>query len=157
MKKLSGFTLMELMVVIAIILSLSIAITATLSVSFEKAKKGKATAEMAEIATACKMYYKDTGAWPLYIRSLFDTYYYYGYNPYGQQGSWVYFDVSKWKGPYLMTFKTYSEIKDPWGYTYEIFRDTSEPNVKLYVRSPGSNPSDATKRLKVLVHRFKKP
>lgn len=159
MKKLSGFTLMELMVVISIILLLSIAITATLSVSFEKAKRGKAIAEMAEIATACKMYYKDTGAWPDHIaRLLSEVTVAYGYNQYGVI-SYAAFDISKWKGPYLMTFikmGAWKEVLDPWNKNYLLSLNTLEPNRKLYVVSSGGS-TDPSKQLKVLVHKFKKP
>lgn len=144
---------MELMIVIAITLLLAVSITATLSISTEKGRKTKAMAEMAEIATACKMYYKDTGTWPHSIWFLinYPNYTpYFGYNQYGQR--WEYFDKSKWKGPYLQIF---NYPKDPWNKNYLIHLDTSESPYRLYVYASGSAPGGFTEALKVFIHKFR--
>ncbi len=61
----AGFTLIELIVVIAIIAVLSAIIAPSAFMAIEKAKIARATDDMRAIKTAVMSYYTDTGLWPL--------------------------------------------------------------------------------------------
>lgn len=143
-----GFTLMELMIVIAIIMILAGAIIAKIGSGTEKAMVARATAEMEEIASAERAFYSDTGYW-CYFDSwgsptdntndpglISKDYIRWVIGPTGN----YYTDPiilnivkSRWKGPYL-------EAKewplDPWGkWRYRLYYDA---NVKaLGVICPG--------------------
>jgi len=134
MNRIRGFTLMEVMIVVAIIIIIAAAFTATMSSSQQKAMEAKAKAEMAEMATACKMYFKDTGAWPYWIEHLYQEPAIYGgnrgCNQYGHVNQ--YYLPDKWKGPYLQVFE---KPRSPWEGFYYIWRDTGSNPYKLYIRT----------------------
>ena len=64
-KSKKGFTLIELIVVIAIIAVLSAIIAPSAFMAIEKAKIARATSDMRAIKTGAMAYYTETGSWPL--------------------------------------------------------------------------------------------
>jgi general secretion pathway protein G len=115
MKKETGFTLVELMVVVIIIGALVAMVTPRLTGRGEQAKRATARADIeANIATALKLYELDTGAFPTTsqgVKALFQK---------PASGG-----LSKnWNGPYLE-----KEPIDPWGNEYQY-------------RSPGQKRAD---------------
>lgn len=109
MKK--SFTLVELIVVIAIIAILSAIIAPNAFKAIEKAKISRAIAEFKSMKTATLSFYSDTGSWPL------------------SAGGWVRVEASGlmsntnnwpgWDGPYLEN----NVSTHPWGgiYWLEVF------------------------------------
>ena len=89
-KFLTGFTLIELMVVIAIIGILGVVITPVVRKAIIKAKAARMVAEMKVIGDAVNVYNPDTGQWPIF--------HYISNNP-----SSLLSDpgVAGWDGPYL--------------------------------------------------------
>lgn len=140
MKNKTGFTLMELMIVIAIIIILAGAVVARLGGASEKAKEAKAKAEIEEIASACRSFHADTGGWPKEMKDLFvvptAVWDEIGHNldSYNQ---------SDWKGPYISRYGP-QELIDPWGQNYQL-----KTNSTIWV---SCGPSHAT--IQILVHRF---
>jgi len=169
-----GFTLMELMIVIAIIMILAGAIVARVSTGGEKAKIAKATSEMNEIASACRSFYSDTGYWP-YANSfnadsdggLIDkshiTHVIADSGTATSAGSVITTVKNLWKGPYIEAFEW---PMDPWKtYHYDLYYHYSSGTYKaLYVLSYGPNASGDSwdwttgkpggDNIMVLVHRF---
>jgi general secretion pathway protein G len=90
MKK--GFTLIELMVVIAIIGILGVVITPVVGKAIQKAKAAKAIAAIGSVTLACEMYYMDTGQYAEeYSFSAGPTYHRLSTDP----------TVTGWDGPYI--------------------------------------------------------
>jgi prepilin-type N-terminal cleavage/methylation domain-containing protein len=102
-----AFTLIELIVVIAIIAVLASVIAPSAFRSIEKAKISRATVDMKAIKTAAMAFYSDTGAWPL--RGIDDDSRSSGKgfvtddDGYGNP-------VPGWDGPYLQKWSV-----NPWG------------------------------------------
>lgn len=74
MKTPKGFTLIELMVVIAIIGVLSSVVLASLNSARAKGRDAKRKAEMVSIQTALEMYYLDNNAYPIAISGTWNGY-----------------------------------------------------------------------------------
>ena len=146
MKKTMGFTLIELMIVIAIIMILAGALVARVSVAGDKAKIARATAEVGELAAACRAFYADTTCWPQNITQVTGTSASSGYNEIGDIESFV---GDKYQGPYIDVETDNPYIRDPWNEVYKIYK--SDEN-KLYA-SAGPKHED----IKVLVHVFSEP
>ena len=142
-----GFTLIELMMVIAIIMILSGAIVARVSVSKGKAKLAKARAEIEEIATACRAFYMDTDLWPKKTGQLTNKP--VADNGYNDDMDLKPFGANTWKGPYLEVETPTSYPKDPWGNPYAIDNDAAKR--KLYVTAGGEHTD-----INVLVHIYNK-
>jgi general secretion pathway protein G len=161
-KGIAGFTLMELMIVIAIIIILSGAIVSRVSTSGERAKVGKATAEVEELATACRAYYADTGVWPgndISVLLSAPNPAPQGLDEYGKAAT----GDSPSKSPYLEV-ATGTTLLDPWKKPYQLTITTINGASFLYVISNGPNGnSDGINNstgkvnpddIAVLVHRF---
>lgn len=143
MRRDRGFTLMELMIVMAIIMILAGAIVVRLSTSTQGAKIAKATKECEEIATAIKNFYLDTGGWPgdKYYTNAGDA----GlltapessdhiHNDKGDLQSVENFPNYNWNGPYLETEKM---PIDPWGNGYGVY--TKVKALVVYSVGPNGN------------------
>lgn len=80
--KTSGFTLIELMIVIAIIGLLSSMVSVSLSYARIKARDARRISDLAQIRTALELYYSDHGTYPpIYNNSNYNiNAYYYSFN-----------------------------------------------------------------------------
>jgi len=98
----SGFSLLEILIVIAIILILAGSLTPLLSSSKADARTAKVKADLDAIKSAANMCFADTGFWPAE----------------GNTGADITTDVSAfvgWAGPYIDDWR-----EDPWGRKYAI-------------------------------------
>ena len=100
MKQRRGFTLVELMVVIAIIGLLATVVTVSVITKMEEANVGKVKADMKGLKDAMKLYKINMGSWPRNLNELFTA-------P-ANAGR-------RWKGPYLD-----EQPRDPWGGEYTL-------------------------------------
>lgn len=117
-----GLTLIELMIVIAILAILASIATPMFARNRLIAQKGKVVAELDSIRTAAEMYRKDTDQWV----------------PVGNSGDGLVADngVEGWKGPYMYEWKN-----DPWDNPYEIF-DNGTSSIRRWVGSRGPTGGD---------------
>lgn len=143
-----GFTLMELMIVIAIIMILAGAIVARVSTTGERAKVAKAKAECEEIASACRAFNLDTGLWPIDFDGLIKS-----ATTKGNNEEYVSTDITSipgasWEGPYLETEKEEVPL-DPWGQPYQLKYDNGPPH-KLYVRAGTAHEDDVYRLVHLL-------
>lgn len=100
--KINGFTLIEILLVVAIIGALAAMVVPRLTGRSEKAKAATAKADIrANIATALKMYEIDIGGFPTTEEGL---------TALQKQPS----DASAWSGPYIERVPI-----DPWGRPYQ--------------------------------------
>lgn len=108
----AGFTLVELMVVIAILGLLSTLVAVSVVSSMGKAKGEKVRADIESVGAACKMYYLDTSVWPESLEDLLQS---------SEEG---------WNGPYIE--KGMKALRDPWKrpYVYE-YRGSGTPPYLL--------------------------
>jgi len=103
-----GFTLIELILVIAIIAILAGAMVPLINTSREAARFAKVAADLDSIKTAAVMLHSDTGKWPAA----------------GKDGSVTGITnntpgFTGWDGPYLDRWAT-----DPWTFPYQIYNGT---------------------------------
>lgn len=100
--KMLGFTLIEILLVVAIIAALAAMVVPRLTGRSEKAKAATAKADIrANIATAIKMYEIDMGSFPTTEQGL---------GALAVAPS----DAAAWSGPYIERKPT-----DPWGHPYQ--------------------------------------
>lgn len=100
--KMSGFTLIEILLVVAIIAALAAMVVPRLTGRSEKAKSATAKADIrANIATAIKMYEIDIGSFPTTEQGL------------GALAT-APSDAASWSGPYIER-----KPNDPWGRPYQ--------------------------------------
>jgi len=99
----SGFTLLELLVVLGIIVMLATFVAPQVLRYLGKARSDTARAQISAITTALELYALDTGSYPSQQQGL---------NALMQQPP----DAAKWKGPYL---KKAEGLQDPWGHAYQ--------------------------------------
>ena len=124
----SSFTLIELIVVIAIIGILAAIIAPNAFKAIEKAKISKVCGDLKSIKTAVGALYSDTGRWGLPDNTKID-------NPYGQW--WVRISESQlvnndenyagWDGPYLES----SISEHPWGGPYALWAEDQDRGSQL--------------------------
>jgi len=100
----ASFTLIELLIVIAIIAILIGAMVPVISVTRKDARFTKVMADMEAIKKASQMYHIDTGQWPPAVTAI------RGFNS-------NYNGVAGWNGPYLDD----ESASDPWGNNYGIW------------------------------------
>ncbi len=126
-----GFTLMELMVVIAIIVLLAGIMTPNVAKRLERAKMTKAEADISAIEGAIAMYENDTGTYPPGGIDFLET------CLTGRDGStgWDPADEPNWHGPYIKGIE-----KDSWGEKYIYIKNTKPPVSTTYPVGVGSTP-----------------
>ena len=114
----SGFTLLELILVIAIIVVLAGAMLPVFNITRQEAKEAKAKADLDNIKTAAMMFKGDTNSWP----------------PVGTDGSGLVNNsgVSGWDGPYLTEW-----AKDPGNVSY-VIAACGTGNLSLCANSTGT-------------------
>ncbi|GMR19177.1 MAG: hypothetical protein BMS9Abin34_307 [Patescibacteria group bacterium] len=123
-----GFTLIEVLVVVAILAILSALVLVAVSGQFEKTKIVGATSDAATLKIATQLYFKDMGFYPPdtwrgadpgFTQSL--PYYPDGYSesvPYDDSylpSNWQDIVAQNWQGPYLGEWPD----KTPWGGEYD--------------------------------------
>ncbi len=105
-----SFTLIELLIAIAIVAILAGAMMPIFNITRQEAKEAKALAEMGAIKMASMMLHYDTGVWPLGEGQIMNV-----------NGSGLIDNlqlgliIPDWAGPYLDEWHV-----DPWGVSYRI-------------------------------------
>ncbi|MEW6743477.1 MAG: prepilin-type N-terminal cleavage/methylation domain-containing protein [Planctomycetota bacterium] len=125
----AGFTLIEMIVVIAIIISLAGVIVPVISGELEDAKQARAVADVNRIATAIGQYIKDTGYLPTGNKGQDKYHWLYSYGDQPSSNDFASgpgthlrrflemndFGGKDWKGPYAGDIGP-----DPWGRAYIV-------------------------------------
>lgn len=152
MRSNKGFTLMELMIVIAIMMILAGAVVARISVSTEKAKIAKAKSDLDQIAAGCRAFNMDTDAWPYSNVGILGP----KANVVAKTGAGV--EVAgatlttlrdtNWKGPYIE-----ADVwpKDPWETDYKWNADANKVTISSWGPDKDAGAAD---NIVVVVHRF---
>ncbi len=114
-----GFTLLELMVVVAIIMVLSGVVTAVVINKIEEAKHSRAVADREGFESALDTFYLHNSRYPTTEEGLQAL----RVKPQGE-------DLPKWNGPYLKK----AVPQDPWGndYIYKCPGDHNPDSYDLY-------------------------
>ena len=110
----SGFTLIEIMLVVVIISILAAMVVPRLAGRTEEARRKRAAVDVANIENAVGLYELDTGKYPSQLADLFHA-----------PGD---LPESSWKGPYL---RKRTKPTDPWGHDY-VYRAPGEHNPEDY-------------------------
>jgi len=113
-----GFTLIEIMVVIAIIGLLATLVVQSLRGATDKAKRTKAMADIAELKTALDRYYIDNGSYPTSDQGLTAL-----VTPSGQGTQATNYE----EGGYIRRIPS-----DPWGNQYVYQSDGNNYTLKSY-------------------------
>jgi general secretion pathway protein G len=120
----AGYTLLELLVVMAILALLTAFATPQLMGYFSKAKTQSAQLQIENINTALELYYMENGSYPsndIGLKALIED------TP----------EAPHWNGPYLKRAKS---LLDPWGHPYQY----SVKNGSYEVYSLGANGKAST-------------
>lgn len=117
-KRLRGFTLIELIVVIALIAVLAAVVAPNLLGKAGKAKVKSATVQVEKIGNAVELYRLETGRYPEKLDDLIDQ-------PEG---------LDNWNGPYM---RKHSQLLDPWG--HEIVIETPGEHGSFDIISYGAD------------------
>ncbi len=124
MKKDTGFTFIETLIVLAIIMILSAGIGVSGSAYIERSKKSTAIKEISIFSNALYTYYLDCGRFPSEHQGL--------------QALWVkptlYPIPSNWNGPYVNR----EPSTDPWGGEY-AYSDDNEAGLPFSIMSAGAD------------------
>ena len=112
MKKVSGFTLVELLIVIVIIGLLGSLVAPQMFGKIGSSKQSTAKAQMQMFETALDTYYLDVGEYPKSLQSLKSS------------------NASGWDGPYIKK----AIPMDPWGNPYE-YRTPGDNGNGYYLAS----------------------
>jgi len=123
LRRLRGFTLVELMVVVAIIGMLAAAVTVSVMGQSYDARVTRVKSDMDSIKKALKLYKLAVGRYPRELSGLWE------------QPS----EARKWKGPYL---EEYPPL-DPWGNEYQYsYRGGNDFEIISYGADGGSGGAD---------------
>jgi general secretion pathway protein G len=123
MNRRSGFTLIELMIVVIIMAALAGMVLPKLINRVDIAKEKIAEADIATISQALKMYKLDNGSYPTALNALMSA-------PTSSES---------WKGPYFE-----DDPVDPWGNDYEYKSPGSHKNISFDIWSPGPDGQSGT-------------
>ncbi|GHF80812.1 type II secretion system major pseudopilin GspG [Thalassotalea marina] len=116
MKKQTGFTMIELLIVIVILGLLASLVAPNFFSNLGKAERGIASAQMSAFETALDTYRLDVGAYPDSLEELMKS------------------DKPRWDGPYLP-----KELPvDPWGYPY-VYSKPGEDGKPYKIMSYGAD------------------
>lgn len=125
-----GFTLMEVMLVLAILIIMASLATYSIMVFQRNAQADAAKLQISGLARGCEAYQLDVGSLPNQLQDLITR---PGNNAQGG---------SKWRGPYLKM----SQIpNDPWNNAYEFDPTYIDPNSQLPTALIRSNGPDRQK------------
>jgi general secretion pathway protein G len=144
----AGFTMIEMIVVLAIIVSLAGVIIPVVSGELDDAKQARAVTDLGRLASAIEHYVKDTGFKPTGTRGA--HFYHWGYTNGDQPTSNDFNDGRSvhlrrfleendlggpyWKGPYLTELGA-----DPWGRAYLVNLQGYFSSENVLVLSAGPN------------------
>lgn len=112
-----GFTLMELLLVMAILVIMASMVTYAFMNFQTNAQRDAAMSQISTLSTACKMYKMNVGTFPNTLADLVVV-------PSGMQ-------PNQWRGPYL---DATTLPKDPWGSDYVLGQNNGE---RVLISSPG--------------------
>jgi len=135
MKLKSGFTLIELMIVVMILAALAGMVLPRLMDRTDDARSNIALGEIAAISTALKFYRLDMGEYPTNEQGLQALM----QDPGGSGNR----RLGTWKGPYLE-----KEPVDPWGRPYQYRRDPGPAGFEIW--SHGTEEGSAESRISSL-------
>lgn len=107
----AGFTLVEIMIVLAIIGAILGLITQRIGTSRQKAQRKEAQVQMSTISDSLSMYYNDCGHYPKSLKGLVET------------DS----ECSNWTDPYYR-----GKLVDPWGTEFIYELSGNEFSLKSY-------------------------
>lgn len=109
----SGFSLMEIMIAIAILAIIAVSVGPLLFQQVDKARKSRSKSDLRTMQQAIDLYYAHTAQYPSTLKDLVKK-------PSDETIS------RKWEGPYL---KGKDVPRDPWGnkYIYEITQGQEHP------------------------------
>src|ERR1700741_4483006 len=119
-RKDSGYTLLELLVVLGILAVLSAMATPQLMGYFGKAKTQSAQIQIQNIGTALEMYFLENGSYPSEsagLRALVEPV------P----------EAPNWNGPYL---KKVQNLLDPWGRPFQYVYPSSNGSYEVFSQGP---------------------
>jgi prepilin-type N-terminal cleavage/methylation domain-containing protein len=144
----AGFTVIEMIVVIAIIVSLAGVIIPVVSGELDGAKRDRVATDLGRLANAIRRYIQDTGYNPTGDRGA--PFYHWGYTNGDQpisndfnDGRSVHlrrflevndFGGPQWKGPYLSDLGA-----DPWGHAYVVNLQGYYSSENVLVLCAGAN------------------
>lgn len=129
----NGYTLMELLVVLAILGFLAAVATPQVLKYLDSSRVSTARTEVANISSALEMFKYDVGRYPTTAEGLSALV----KAPPG---------VDDWNGPYL---KKQSGIVDPWGHPYNYKSPGEHGDFDLYSYGPSGTQTDADAKPKV--------
>jgi general secretion pathway protein G len=124
----SGYTLLELLVVLGILAVLTAIATPQLMGYFVKAKTQSAQVQIQHIGTALELYYMENGSYPsesVGLKALVSA-------P---------SDATRWNGPYL---KKAENLLDPWGRPYQYSYPASNGDYVVYSLGPTGKATSAS-------------
>jgi general secretion pathway protein G len=128
----SGYTLLELLVVLGILAVLTAIATPQLMGYFGKAKTQSAEIQIQNIGTALEMYYMENGSYPsasIGLKALVEP------PP----------EAKHWNGPYL---KKAQNLLDPWGHPYQYTYPTANGDYEVYSLGPKGKTASATQSVR---------
>lgn len=136
-----GFTLIEILIVVAVIGILATIITINIVGAQEKAKVSKAVTQVDTVKKAVKMYYADTFDWPSTCRNIANSSFTQCDNATNAKDPFLVANgVARWNGPYI-NGGIYN-MAHPWGGDVGYWKDTTYLKIVLDEDAPGQDTLD---------------